>query len=114
MSGFPALLDASKGQLLVVWDALQAALAVAVAAARDAPLPPYNWADEDAAVTRAVPLAEREVGKTKVDPELRARANAAVEAALATGRTRSRRGPWSGQRRPLPAPCAMRSRNSAS
>ena len=46
---FPPLLDASRGQLLVVWDAFQAALNLAVAAAADAsaPLPPVPvWADE--------------------------------------------------------------------
>ena len=39
---FPSLLEASRTQLLVVWDAFQAALAQAVAAAQDptAPLPP--------------------------------------------------------------------------
>jgi len=84
---FPALLDASKGQLLVVWDAFQAALGVAVAAAQDAaaPLPPVPvWADE-IRVARGVPLvAEPKVAKPKIDPELRASANAAVKAALAT------------------------------
>lgn len=84
---FPTLLDASKGQLLVVWDAFQAALGLAVAAAQDsaAPLPPVPvWADE-IRVTRGVPLeAAPKVAKPKVDPELRARANAAVKAALAT------------------------------
>ena len=46
---FPPLLDASRTQLLVVWDAFQAALGQAAAAAEDpeAPLPPVPvWADE--------------------------------------------------------------------
>ena len=84
---FPALLDASKGQLLVVWDAFQAALALAMAAAQDAaaPLPPVPvWADEIRAL-RGVPAeVAPKVSKPKVDPELRAQAQAAVKAALAT------------------------------
>lgn len=84
---FPALLDASKGQLLVVWDAFQAALALAVAATQDAaaPLPPVPvWADE-LRVARGIPLETApKVAKPKVDPELRAKATAAVKAALAT------------------------------
>ena len=46
---FPPQLDASKAQLLVVWEAFQAAVAQAVAAAADtaAPLPPVPvWAEE--------------------------------------------------------------------
>lgn len=46
---FPPLLDASRLQLLVVWDAFQPAVAQAVLAAEDinAPLPPVPvWADE--------------------------------------------------------------------
>ena len=46
---FPPLLEASRGQLQVVWDAFQNALALATAAADDAnaPLPPVPvWADE--------------------------------------------------------------------
>ena len=84
---FPALLDASKGQLLVVWDAFQAALALALTAAQDAaaPLPPVPvWADEIRAL-RGVPAeVAPKVSKPKVDPELRAQAQAAVKAALAT------------------------------
>lgn len=42
---FPPLMEASKGQLLVVWDAFQAALSLAVRAAEDgaAPLPPFRY-----------------------------------------------------------------------
>jgi hypothetical protein len=82
---FSALLDASKGQLLVVWDAFQAALSVALAAAQDpaAPLPPVPvWADEIRGL-RGIPLeAVAKPAKPKVDPEARAQAQAAVKAAL--------------------------------
>lgn len=84
---FPPLLDASKGQLLVVWDAFQAALAQAVTAAQDAaaPLPPVPvWADE-LRVARGVPVeAAPKQAKPKIDPQVRAQATAAVRAALAT------------------------------
>lgn len=84
---FPPLLEASKGQLLVVWDAFQAALAQAVAAAEDgaAPLPPVPvWADE-LRVARGVPVeAAPKIAKPKIDPEVRAKASAAVKQALAT------------------------------
>ncbi len=46
---FPPMLEASKTQLLMVWDAFQSALAMAVAASQEAsaPLPPVRvWADE--------------------------------------------------------------------
>ncbi|MDZ7937924.1 MAG: DUF349 domain-containing protein [Rhodoferax sp.] len=84
---FPPLLDASRGQLLVVWDAFGAALAQAVAAVADAaaPLPPVRvWADELRAARGlpAEPVAK--VAKPKVDPEVRAAATAAVTAALQT------------------------------
>ncbi|GAB3354686.1 MULTISPECIES: DUF349 domain-containing protein [Giesbergeria] len=87
---FPALLDASRGQLLVVWDAFQPALAQAVAAAEDAaaPLPPVPvWADE-LRVARGLPteaVAERpaRVAKPKVAPEVVAKAVQSVRDALA-------------------------------
>ena len=82
---FPPLLDASRGQLLVVWDAFQGALALAEAAAKDpnAPLPPVPvWADE-LRLARGVP-AQTPVkqAKPQVDPQIRAGANAAVKEAL--------------------------------
>ncbi len=84
---FPPLLDASRGQLLVVWDAFQAALVLAVAASEEvaAPLPPVPmWADELRAV-RGVPAeASAKQGKPKVDPQVRAQANTVVRQALAT------------------------------
>ena len=92
---FPPLLDASRGQLLAVWDAFQAAIAVAVKAAEDsaAPLPAVPvWADELRAA-RGIPLAAAsgEAGgarppKTKIDPavlkDLREKASATVQAAV--------------------------------
>ena len=84
---FPPLLDASKGQLLVVWDAFQAALGLAVAAGQDAsaPLPPVPvWADELRAA-RGVPVeAAPKQAKPRVDPQVRAQATAAVREVLAT------------------------------
>lgn len=84
---FPPLLDASRSQLLVVWDAFQGALALAVAAAQDgaAPLPPVPvWADELRAA-RGVPadVAPKQA-KPKVDPQVRAQATATVREVLTT------------------------------
>lgn len=83
---FPALLDASRAQLLVVWDAFQGALNLAVAAAQDpaAALPPVPvWADE-LRVLRGVPLeAAAKPAKPQVDPQVRAAAVANVTEALA-------------------------------
>ena len=92
---FPPLLEASRGQLLAVWDAFQAAIAVAVKASEDkaAPLPAVPvWADELRAA-RGVPLAAAsgEAGvarppKTKIDPavlkDMREKASAVVQAAV--------------------------------
>ena len=82
---FPPLLDASRAQLLVVWDAFQAALGQAIAASQDvaAPLPPVPmWANE-LRVARGVPIeAPAKAAKPKPDPEVRAKANAAVQEAL--------------------------------
>ena len=83
---FPPLLDASRAQLLVVWDAFQAAVAQALAAANDpsAALPPVPvWADE-LRVARGVPVeAVAKPAKPQVDPQVRAAAAAAVKEALA-------------------------------
>jgi hypothetical protein len=82
---FPPLLDASRGQLLVVWEAFQGALALAVAAAQDpaAALPPVPvWADE-LRVVRGIPaegLAKQ--SKPKIDPQVRANATTTVREAL--------------------------------
>lgn len=83
---FPPLLDASRGQLLVVWDAFQSALAQAVAAAGDAgaPLPPVPvWADE-LRQARGVPSeAQPKPQKPRIDPEQRQQANARVSDVIA-------------------------------
>jgi len=83
---FPPLLEASRGQLLVVWDAFQAALEMAAAAATDAqaPLPPVPvWAEE----LRAARGVEAESSAPRparepVDPQLRENAQNAVREAL--------------------------------
>src|SRR5450830_338082 len=84
-SKFPPLLDASRAQLLLVWDAFKSALAQAVAAASDpaAALPPVPvWADE-LRVARGVPLeAAAKPQKAKVDPEIKAQALSIVREAL--------------------------------
>lgn len=84
---FPPLLDASRSQLQVVWDAFQSALGQAAAAASDAaaPLPPVPvWADE-LRQGRGLPpeAAPPKPARPPVDPEKRARANQAVADALA-------------------------------
>ncbi|WP_422843235.1 DUF349 domain-containing protein [Acidovorax sp. M2(2025)] len=93
---FPPLLDASRTQLLVVWDAFQAALAQAAAAAEDAnaPLPPVPvWADElraarglpteaTLAAAAAAPKAPR-AAKPKAPPEVVEKAVQSVREALA-------------------------------
>ncbi|WP_137896742.1 DUF349 domain-containing protein [Ramlibacter sp. 2FC] len=92
---FPPQIEASRAQLLVVWEAFSAALAQAVLAAADATaaLPPVPvWADElraarglPPAEAPAVPTGARteKPARPKVDPELRARAAQAVGEALA-------------------------------
>ncbi len=85
---FPSLLDASRAQLQVVWDAFQSALGVAAAAADDsaAPLPPVPvWADE-LRVARGgqAEAAAPRPARPKVDPEVRAKATQAVRAVLQT------------------------------
>ncbi|CAM3310043.1 DUF349 domain-containing protein [Polaromonas hydrogenivorans] len=98
---FPPLLDASRGQLLAVWDAFQGALALTVKAAEDAaaPLPAVPvWADELRAA-RGLPTSKAEAQatadgsqparapKAKMDPaalnDLRAKSSAIVQEALA-------------------------------
>ncbi|MDD2711457.1 MAG: DUF349 domain-containing protein [Simplicispira sp.] len=91
---FPPLLEASRTQLLVVWDAFQPAVAQAVAAAADASLalPPVPvWADELRVARGGVPAsqaaapAERpaRAPKSKVAPEVIAQAAQVVGEALA-------------------------------
>lgn len=82
---FPPLLEASRAQLLVVWDAFKEALAQAVAAAGDpaAALPPVPvWADE-LRLARGVPAeTQPKPQKPRVDPEIRAKAISVVREAL--------------------------------
>ena len=82
---YPPLLDASKAQLLVVWDAFNTALAQASAAAADAaaPLPPVPvWADE-LRVLRGVPMEPvAKPKKPQIDPEIKAKAISTVRDAL--------------------------------
>ena len=83
---FPPLLDASKAQLLVVWDAFQGALAQAVAASDDAaaPLPPVPlWANELRAARGVAIEPPARPQKPKIDPEVKAQAQAAVRDVLA-------------------------------
>ena len=94
---FPPLLDASRSQLLVVWDAFQPAVAQAAAAAEDAslPLPPVPvWADELRVARGGVPAAEAAAAavaaerparqpKPKAPPEAVAKAVQVVGQALA-------------------------------
>jgi hypothetical protein len=95
---FPPLLDASRVQLLVVWDAFQPAVAQAVLAAEDvsAPLPPVPvWADELRAARGLPPEtgsggAEAAAGKParapkpRLSPEAVEKSMHAVREALAT------------------------------
>jgi ATP-dependent RNA helicase SUPV3L1/SUV3 len=91
---FPTLLDASRAQLLAVWDAFQSAIAVAVKAADDtaAPLPAVPvWADELRVARGVAPVASAgETGrapKTRLDPaalkEMREKSSAIVQEAVA-------------------------------
>jgi ATP-dependent RNA helicase SUPV3L1/SUV3 len=76
---FAPQLDASKAQLLVVWDAFQAALKMTETAVADAaaPLPPVPvWADEIRQL-RGIAKAEeapKKPAKPKIDPEIRLQA----------------------------------------
>lgn len=86
---FPPLLDASRAQLLVVWEAFQAAVAQAVAAAADAnaPLPAVAvWADELRAARGEAPAAAEATlarpARPRADPEILAQAAALVTDAL--------------------------------
>jgi len=90
---FPPLLDASRGQLLAVWEAFQGAIAVAVKAFDDsaAPLPAVPvWADELRAARGQAPVASVDGArppKAKMDPavlkDMREKSSAIVQAALA-------------------------------
>ena len=82
---FPPLLEASRNQLLVVWDAFQAAFTLALSAANDpsAPLPPVPvWADDLRAARGLAAEGPAKVAKPVVDPEVRAQAVAQVKEVL--------------------------------
>ena len=84
---FAPQLEASKAQLLVVWDAFQAALKMTEAAVADAaaPLPPVPvWADEIRNL-RGIAKAEevlKKPAKPKIDPEIKLQAANHVRTAL--------------------------------
>ncbi len=84
---FAPLLEASKAQLLVVWDAFQAALKMTEAAVADAaaPLPPVPvWADEIRNL-RGIAKAEevlKKPAKPKIDPEIKLQAANYVRTSL--------------------------------
>ena len=82
---FPPLLEASRTQLLVVWESFSTALIQAQAAAADAALalPPVPvWADE-IRLSRGVPAeAQAAPKRPKIDPEIRARATEYVREVL--------------------------------
>jgi hypothetical protein len=82
---YPPLLESSRAQLLVVWDAFKDALTLAVNAAADAAaaLPPVPvWADELRAA-RGIPVeAIAKPAKPRIDPQLRAQGVAVVQEAL--------------------------------
>ncbi|MES2192151.1 MAG: DUF349 domain-containing protein [Pseudomonadota bacterium] len=91
---FPPLLDASRTQLLAVWEAFQGAIAVAVKAADDAaaPLPAVPvWADELRVARGVAPVAAAEQAgrapKTRLDPaalkDMREKSSAIVQEAVA-------------------------------
>jgi ATP-dependent RNA helicase SUPV3L1/SUV3 len=83
---FPPLLEASRNQLPVVWEAFNSALAQAVAAAEDpaADLPPVPvWADELRAARGLAQEAAAPPKKPRVDPEVRQHAVASVREVLA-------------------------------
>ena len=89
---FPPLLETSRTQLLAVWEAFEAALAQAVAAAADAqaPLPPVPvWAEELRAArglpseVAARPERAAKPQAAQVVPEVREKAEQAVRSALA-------------------------------
>ncbi len=82
---FVSMLQASQAQLLLVWEAFEDALKMAVAAAQDAtaalPKVPV-WADE-LQLTRGVVAKEAgHTEKQKIDPEIKAKANTVVREAL--------------------------------
>lgn len=85
---FPPMLDASRQQLQLVWDAFEAALALTIAADADpqAPLPAVPvWADElrSARGQDVTASADKSAQDAEAQKERRARASAELEQALA-------------------------------
>ena len=89
---FPPLLDASKAQLLVVWDAFQASLEQARVASEnaEAPLPPVRvWADAlrlargEVLEPVSAPAPAPKPARPAADPAVREQAEARVSEALA-------------------------------
>ena len=71
---YTPMIESSRAQLLVVWDAFSAALAQAVAAEADAaaPLPPVPvWAEQLRAARGLPPEVSAKPSKPKVDPAVR-------------------------------------------
>lgn len=84
---FPPLLEASQGQLLVVWAAFRDALAQAVLAAADASaaLPPVPvWAEELRVARGVLSEVAPRPKRPPVDPELKAQAQTSIREALTT------------------------------
>ena len=85
---FPPLLEASRAQLAVVWDAFRGALQLAEAASADAaaPLPPVAaWADELRVARGEAASASLKMAKPVapvIDPAQREAAHQAIQAAL--------------------------------
>lgn len=83
---YPPLLDNSRGQLLLVWDAFNSALAQTVVAADDAAaeLPPVPvWAEELRIARGHAQEAAAPPKRARVDPEVRQAATANVREVLA-------------------------------
>ncbi len=85
---FAPILDAARAQLLLVWEAFQAAVAQAVAAAADpqAPLPAVGvWAEalRNARAVSAAPPKAPKAPKVAIDPLVREQAQGKVGHALA-------------------------------
>jgi hypothetical protein len=82
---FTPMLEASRAQLLVVWEAFEQALQQALAAAQDpnAPLPSVGvWAEELRA-ERTAALPSPKPPKAQIDPQVREAANSTVREVLA-------------------------------
>jgi len=82
---FTPMLEASRAQLLVVWDAFEQALQQTLAASQDAnaPLPSVSvWAEELRA-ERTAALPNPKPPKAQIDPQVREAANSTVREVLA-------------------------------